>query len=311
MNKKITEALASKYNLIAESVRLIHGKPRGIYTIIEFLNQNKEFRITFGATKENSLTHSSSLLESLRSIKLVKEVEEGAHWLQVRAKTSITTATMLESIEEILEQALSFFEKEGYQSGSFDSGLDDGTVKLTQIDDDHFYLSDIDYGSRVRKLEEHKEIIKETSENIPLGVIGAILGASVGGALWTLAGHLGYIVWITGFLAIFLAFHGYKLFARKVSIVGAILVFLISIAVIVGANFVTWGWEFYDHFKLTYDVSFFEVLKETPGFIFSDRELLMPFIKDLAIGVGVLLIGGIFFMKDLYKKSAGHYVTKR
>lgn len=169
MNKKITEALASKYNLVAVDTRLIHGKPRGIYTIIEFLNQNKEFRISFGATKESTLTNASLLLESLRSIKLVKEVEEGAHVLQVQAKTSITTGTMLESIEAILDQALSFFEKEGYQSGSFDSGLDDGTVKLTQIDEDHFYLSDIDYRSRVRKLEENKVAIQETSENIPLG----------------------------------------------------------------------------------------------------------------------------------------------
>lgn len=310
MNNKLAEALATKYNLHQEGLNLFYGRPSGIYTVITFYNQSKNFQMLFGATKDDVMKNTSKLLEEIGQINLIQEVEEHPHSILVRGRTSLRNAPLQESIEAVLDKILPFLQ-EGYHSGSFDTGVDDGTVKLTQINDDFYYLSSSDHAARIKGLDQRKESINQSSERVLLGIIGAIIGASIGGVLWTVVGHLGYIVWITGFLAIYLAFHGYRLLAGKVSPLGAFLVFVISILVIVVANLATWAWEFYDFYKHQYIISFFDAFKATPEIIFSDRELMKSFFIDLGIGVGVLFIGGLFYMRGLYQKSSGDYVTRR
>lgn len=312
MDKKMADALATKYGLKADGYTVFHGQPKGIRTVLYFYDRNKFFHIKFAATKKSSTVYSESLLQELRDLAKVTQVQENEHFIEVKGKTSLRTSSTLETLEAILDKLLPFLEKEEYSSGSFDSGVDDGTVKLTEIDQEYYYLSQADFRARTRVLDEKKGSIEDTQENYLLGLLGAIVGAALGGTLWLLVGHLGYIVWIAGFLTIFLGFQGYKLLGKKVGVVGVVLVFVLSILAIVVAHFGVWIWEFYNAAR-GFDPSYklLDAIKITPEIIFSDKELLKPFLTDLLLGVGVMIIGGFFFIRDLYQKAAGQYKTKR
>lgn len=59
--------------------------------------------------------------------------------------------------------------------------------------------------------------------NVPLGILGAVIGALIGGASIVLLGQMGYVASISGIILAFCTLKGYELLGGKLDIVGMVI----------------------------------------------------------------------------------------
>jgi len=57
----------------------------------------------------------------------------------------------------------------------------------------------------------------EKKENLPLGLIGAVIGILLGSVLWVLIGQIGFIAGIAGYAIVFCGMKGYALLGKELS----------------------------------------------------------------------------------------------
>ena len=109
----------------------------------------------------------------------------------------------------------------------------------------------------------------EKKENLPLGLIGAVIGILLGSVLWVLIGQIGFIAGIAGYAIVFCGMKGYQLLGKKLSKTGIIICIVLSFLAIIGAEVVSLGITAYrelsEYYSLTLGESFSllpELLKE-------------------------------------------------
>lgn len=77
-----------------------------------------------------------------------------------------------------------------------------------------------------------RPFMMQEPENVPMGILGALLFSLVGGVLYFIVYQLGYIAGIAGFVAVICAVKGYKLLGKRESVKGVIISVIVSVVVI-------------------------------------------------------------------------------
>ena len=78
-------------------------------------------------------------------------------------------------------------------------------------------------------------------ENVLLGLIGALVGAILGGASIILLSQLGYIASISGFILAFCTLKGYELLGKRLSRKGIVLCVILMIVTPFVADWIDWA----------------------------------------------------------------------
>lgn len=141
--------------------------------------------------------------------------------------------------------------------------------------------------------------------NFWLGVVGAILGAFIGGVLWTVIAILGYQIAYLAALMLLLAFGGYKLFAKREDVLGMIVCFVISAGMIILSMYMAASWQYYSAINDGMGagfVSFGDCMSQTWKII-TDGTIATEFWKDVAIGEIFMLVMGIAMIAGQAKKK--------
>jgi len=121
-----------------------------------------------------------------------------------------------------------------------------------------------------------------------MGVLGAFLGALVGGVLWTLIGCLGFV---SGWIAVaifFLAQFGYKKLNGRSDGFGVIISLVFGLLIIIPATYVSFGFSLFTELNTQGNFGFLEVLRDMP-FYMERYDLWPDFLKTL--GQGYLFSG--------------------
>ncbi len=101
-----------------------------------------------------------------------------------------------------------------------------------------------------------------SQENIPMGIVGALIGTALGLVVWCLIGMAGYISAIGGLALVAGAFFGYLLCAKDIGKTGMLIVgVLVVIAVFIGT-------------RLTYAIDMHKLMQEETETIEFAAELL-------------------------------------
>ncbi len=141
-------------------------------------------------------------------------------------------------------------------------------------------------------MEKHKNPVEIKEENIFAGIIGALLFAIIGGAVYFGVYQLGYIAGICGFIMFMLSNFGYSLFSGvKNSMKGVITAIIMTIVMILVSEYICLAFDIYKAFES--EVSFAEVLSYIPEFM-QVSEIKTAVIKDLlfAYALGALATFG-------------------
>ena len=139
------------------------------------------------------------------------------------------------------------------------------------------------------------------SENVPAGIIGAILCGLVGVVLYVVLSVLGYIAGISGFVAFIAAYFGYKKLAGvESSVTGIIVAVIITLVYLVVGEYLSLGWIIYDSYKSAeMSVSLIDSFKQIPDAL-ANEEMKQAVIKDLAIGLFLTVIATASQVKNAF-----------
>ncbi len=131
------------------------------------------------------------------------------------------------------------------------------------------------------------------------GVLGALVGALLGGILWAAVGALGYISGWIGILTLLFAKTGYSLFAKEEGKLGTVCSLIFSLLMVLPATYLGGVWNYYQ-----------ELNKMMPVYISLGRATkgLMEYLSEAGDLESVIYNIGMGYLFMLL--AAGHLVTR-
>ena len=140
---------------------------------------------------------------------------------------------------------------------------------------------------------------QQTPENVIAGIVGAFLFSLAGGLIYYGLYQLGFIASIAGLVGVVLAIKGYSVFAKKESIKGVIIAFIVALLVLVLAWYLCMAQDIYKAYhmwfeegEVDYAPTFGEACRAVPAFL-REPEIGPAYIKDLALSLVFALVGGL------------------
>ncbi len=141
-------------------------------------------------------------------------------------------------------------------------------------------------------------------ENLLLGIVGALLFSLIGGVVYFLLNYVGYIAAISGFVTVYCAILGYKLFAKGLSKKGIIVSVIIAALIIV----VSWYLCFCCDMLNVYEdlIKQGELIGEPPTFFeylpygFYDLTVNPTVFVDLVLSLVLGAVGCFSYVKGLW-----------
>lgn len=154
--------------------------------------------------------------------------------------------------------------------------------------------------NEVLELNYEGTVEVKKSENVMMGVVGAMIGAILGGASIVLISQLGYIASISGFILAFCTLKGYQLLGGGMSMKGVIVCAVLMLLVPFVADWINWSIvvvQSFPEYELTLldgSTIFAEILAE-------DTEMVGEYLKNLGMLYLFVLMGGFVTVKNAFK----------
>ena len=147
-----------------------------------------------------------------------------------------------------------------------------------------------------KEFEEQGGLVVVKSSRIQ-GLLGAFLGAVLGGFIWTMVMACGYVSGWLGILIIVFAHTGYVIGSGREDILGRAASILLGVLVVIPATFLAEGWEYYRLLNESVSgyTSFLRALVELPHFM-DTFGLWKDFWGSLVRGYGYMVIAMIYYI---------------
>lgn len=121
--------------------------------------------------------------------------------------------------------------------------------------------------------------------NYAAGLLGAVLGALPGVALWFAIGELGKIAAISSLVVMLGSIYGYKkLGGGKLNAGGVAISVAVAVGMLFLAEYGSLSYDIYKAYKDQYDITYQEVFRKLPVLLKDNPELWQGFVSDLVIG---------------------------
>ena len=149
--------------------------------------------------------------------------------------------------------------------------------------------------------EQIEAVCNPVKENVGLGILGALIGALIGGASIVGLNLIGYVASISGVLMGFATLKGYELLGKKLSKKGIVISVLLMIVVTFAANMVCIGIEVYNEFK-AYGATLADSFTILPELFMNDGIDFGAFFTNLGMLYAFVALGAFFIIRDAFKK---------
>ena len=137
-------------------------------------------------------------------------------------------------------------------------------------------------------------------ENMGLGILGALIGALLGGASILLFSQMGYVASLSGVLIAFGTLGGYKLLAKGMGKVGLIICCVLMLITPFLANALDLVLQLHEELKV-YGMTMADSANFLVEMISSEQEVLMAYLKDLGMLYLFVVIGAVGIVKNALK----------
>ena len=159
--------------------------------------------------------------------------------------------------------------------------------------------------------------VQEKKEKVALGILGAFLFSLAGAVVWFLLDLIGFIAALSGFVGVFCAIQGYRIFAGKLSKKGIIISVIIAFLVLIIAWYACLAKDFMNASKewyangeiensLTYPQAF-----STAFLLLTDKQMLLSYGGSLLLGLGFAVLGSIGTIKMNFGRVKAEKVAEQ
>ena len=138
-------------------------------------------------------------------------------------------------------------------------------------------------------------------ENMVPGILGAIVGALIGGASIIGLSQLGYIASISGLILAFCTLKGYELLAKGISTKGVILCAVLMLLTPFVADYLDWGIMIYRELG-SYGFTFSECMQLIPEFLKDGTITMGEYLKNLGMIYLFVALGAVGTLKKQIRK---------
>ena len=152
------------------------------------------------------------------------------------------------------------------------------------------------------KLENIGAVAPERKEKVVLGILGALVGALLGGASIIGLSQLGYIASISGFILAFCTLKGYELLAKGRSTKGIVICVIFMLITPFVADLLDWAIMAYRELG-AYGFTFVDCLLLMPEFLTDGTIPMGEYLKNLGMIYLFVVMGGFYTLKDAFRKK--------
>ena len=298
--------LKKDYNLAFKG-NVYYGKVNGYYTTLLFDEGNGFFLVRIGASRPYDDNRLKTKLESLVDGKVIRKAYQSVNTIVIEGKNTLFSGKLKRHLSNALEELTEYLSRNEYTTGCFALGVDDGTVRLVKANMEYHYLSEDARTHMSGQMAEYQKEIDGRSENVVLGILGAIGGSVIGAVIYFLVSLMGIWAWVAAMVAYFLAFHGYAKFAGKIGLLGTFVSFVFGTAGIIVAIFGDWSWSIYRELREGVpDLTLWEVFQNFFD-ILAYYNLTSEFYFDFLVWGGLSLLVGIVTIVQMYRVMKNQY----
>lgn len=232
----------------------------------------------------------SAALDTLSAAKAIKSYSILAHGYEIVIQPGFT-GIQSRKVADAMHALTDAIRAQGGQPACFHCGSAEA-LSFAQLNDMPLSLC-TDCQTRIEEAMSRQEgDHAQLPNNYARGILGALLGALLGGAIWVGIGLLGYIAAIAGTAISFFAVKGYTLLGGKLNRTAVVLICLICVAVFALAQFATSdALLIRDLINEGYEPNYGEIFKATFEIPFFDEDTTSAFIKDSLLGLVFMVLG--------------------
>ena len=245
----------------------------------------------------------TALLEDMRANKDILSFSTTAHGYDLVLEPGIV-GYKTERIAGVMHKLADALRQQGAQPCCHNCGSGEG-LAFADLNSDvlslcagcHSHIEDA-----LRRKEDSDALLPN---NYALGIVGAVVGALLGGAIWVGIGLLGYLAAIASAAIAFFAVKGYLLLKGKLTRTAVVFICLICLAVFILAQFITMDIMLIKELIANgYDPDYGQILLATFQIPFSDSELTEAFMRDSLMGLVFLVLGSWGTLRAVGRQAA-------
>lgn len=138
-------------------------------------------------------------------------------------------------------------------------------------------------------------------ENVFLGIIGALVGAAIGGASIVLLNRLGYVASLSGLLLAFCTMKGYELLAKSISKKGIVICVVLMLVTPFVADWIDWALIIMESWA-DMEIGFIDAVFAVPLLMEEGAIEMTDYFSNLGMIYLFAVLGGFYTVKNALKK---------
>lgn len=301
MNKQVRqcyETIAAQAGLAVDpTCGVIYGKRDGFDVTLYAPNSAYPYLLQIQASvqRPSGVLTNDEVRELRRAHKAIRAVRQKGSVLALTLKQSMWPKKVAANAAASVECLLAFLRAHGFYNACQICGKP-GQADACVVGGDVMNLCPACYALAQQGKQMESEKIANTRENVPAGIVGALLGSLAGVVCIIVLSQLGYISVLSGFVMALCALKGYELLGGKLTKVGATVTFVLMLIMTYVGDRIDWaiviarelGWGFGESFLSVGDLMQMGALDA--GAYWGNLVLLYLF---LVIGAVPIMLGSL------------------
>lgn len=213
--------------------RVMYGEREGFLLVIEGAQTKNVFTISLSVKQgsEGDLIEDSEILwnELKEQSKAINAISFDGYLTSIVVKGGMTKGKAVETLWTAIQDIVYFLLNHQFVQVNAQTG-EEGPIGLYQIGDAIFLIDDETFRAYQAEVQDTVEAYEAREENFLLGIVGAVIGVIIGGAVALLVARLGYVSVLAGAALGYCTIKGYEILGKKLTkkgvVVSAILMVL-------------------------------------------------------------------------------------
>ena len=238
--------------------RVMYGEREGFLLVIEGTETKNVFNISFSAKQGSEgdlIEEGKDIWDDLKTqSKAIHAISFNDYLTTVVVKGGMTKGKAVETLWTAIQDIVDFLLNHQFVQVNAATGEEE-PIGLYQIGDTIYLIDDATFQDYHAEVQDTVQAYDDRKENFLLGIVGAVIGVIIGGAVALLVARLGYVSVLAGIALGFCTIKGYEILGKKLTKKGVVVSAVLMILTVFLVNQLDNVLFFMDEYALPFDVT--------------------------------------------------------